>query len=397
MSHPYWKTFSIIVSLSLVLSACGAGGGSQATPTPLPPLVSYESGIFTVEQSSIVSEKDLLGEIVPAKQDQLFFRASGFVTRITAKRGDLVKEGGVLAELQVDDMLAQLQQAHIDLEVAKSELQGFQVQHAYEVSRAQAEVTICEKRLEIAQLEVDNAFGTAKDIALLNYDITEQNLTLAQESLTLKEQETNPYAEQVVKRNELSLRRLATLLSERQIIAPYDGVILRSSIREGQGAEGYTTAFDIGDPNHLVVRAQFDWELRDKLSKTTEVNMFLSTDSEESWPATFLPNFLPISQTENSARADLNADFFYFDLPEVNISEEFTVGRSVFLTIILGRKDNALLLPPAAIREYKSLYFVVIQDGDRRRRVEINEIGLKSADRWEVIADLQPGDQVVGP
>ena len=70
MSHPYWKTFSIIVSLSLVLSACGAGGGSQATPTPLPPLVSYESGIFTVEQSSIVSEKDLLGEIVPAKQDQ---------------------------------------------------------------------------------------------------------------------------------------------------------------------------------------------------------------------------------------------------------------------------------------------------------------------------------------
>ena len=397
MSQPYWKTFSIIVTHSLVLSACGAGGDSQATPTPLPPLVSYESGIFTVEQSPIVSEKDLLGEIVPAKQDQLFFRASGFVTRITAKRGDLVKEGGVMAELQVDDMLAQLQQAQIDLEVAKSELEGYQVQRAYEVSRARAELTICEKRLEIAQLEVDDAFGTAKDIALLNYDITEQNLILAQESLTVKEQETNPYAEQVVKRNELSLQRLATLLSERQIIAPYDGVILRSSIREGQGAEGYTTAFDIGDPNDLVVRTQFDWELRDKLSKTTEVNMFLSTDSEESWPVTFLPNFLPISQTENTARADLNADFFYFDLPEEIISEEFTVGEPVFLTIILGRKDNALLLAPAAIREYKSLFFVVVQDGDHRRRVEIDEIGLKSADRWEVIADLQPGDQVVGP
>jgi hypothetical protein len=37
-----------------------------------------------------------------------------------------------------------------------------------------------------------------------------------------------------------------------------------------------------------------------------------------------------------------------------------------------------LLLPPAAIREYKGLYFVIVQDGERRRRVEINEIGLKS-------------------
>jgi HlyD family secretion protein len=390
MSQPYWKIFSLLTILAMALSACGAAGGSQATPTPLPPLVRYESGIFSVEQASIVSEKSLLGEIVPARQDQLFFRASGFVTRITAKRGDLVQGGDVLAELQIDDLLAQLQQAQIDLEVAKAELDKYQVQRAYEVSRARAEVTILEKRLEMVQIEVDNAFGAARDMALLNYDITEQNLILAQESLALKEQETNPYVEQVIKRNELSLHRLETLLSERQIIAPYSGVILRVNIREGQGVEGYTTAFEIGDPNDLVVRAQFDWELRDKLSATTEANLFLSTDSEQSWPVTFLPNFLPITQTANTASLVPTADFFYFDIPEENADEQFTVGRSVFLTIILGRKDNALLLPPAAIREYKGLFFVIVQDGERRRRVEINEIGLKSPDRWEVIADLLP-------
>jgi multidrug efflux pump subunit AcrA (membrane-fusion protein) len=258
-------------------------------------------------------------------------------------------------------------------------------------------VVVLEKRLEMAQIEVDNSSGAARDIALLNYDITEQNLLMAQQSLALKEQETNPYAEQVIKRNELSLQRLETLLSERQIIAPYNGVVLRVNIREGQGVEGYTTAFDIGDPNDLVVRAQFDWELRDKLSSTTEANLYLSTDSEESWPVTFLPNFLPISQTAATDSLVPTADFFYFDLPEENVTEAFTVGRSIFLTIILGRKENALLLPPAAIREYKGLYFVIVQDGERRRRVEINEIGLKSIDRWEIIADLQPGDQVVGP
>jgi hypothetical protein len=56
-----------------------------------------------------------------------------------------------------------------------------------------------------------------------------------------------------------------------------------------------------------------------------------------------------------------------------------------------------LLLPPAAIREYKGLNFVILQEGDRRRRVEINEIGLKSTDRWEILGDLKEGDQVLGP
>jgi len=400
MSQQFWKLISMTVVLALALSACGTGNNAQTTPTPLPPLVSYEAGIFTVEQDSIVSEKSLLGEIVPAKQDQLFFRSSGFVTRITVKRGDLVKAGDVLAELQIDDMLAQLQQAQIDLEVAKSELDSYQIQHAFEVSRARAEVAILEKQLEKAQIQVDESFGSARDVAILNLDIAEQNLILAQESLAIKEQETNPYAEQVVKRNELSLQRLETLLSERRITAPYDGIILRVNLREGQSVEGYSTVIDIGDPNDLVVRAQFDWEIRDKLSQSTETYMYLSTSEEDEdtfWQVTFLPNFLPISESEATNSLIPTADYFYFELENESENEEFTVGRSIFLKVILGRKENALLLPPAAIREYKGLYFVIVQDGERRRRVEINEIGLQSTEYWEVIGDLQPGDQVVGP
>jgi len=63
----------------------------------------------------------------------------------------------------------------------------------------------------------------------------------------------------------------------------------------------------------------------------------------------------------------------------------------------MGRKDNILLLPPAAIRQYRGLNFVIILDGDKRRRVEINEIGLKTAERWEVSGDLKEGDKVLGP
>jgi multidrug efflux pump subunit AcrA (membrane-fusion protein) len=360
--------------------------------------VTYEKGVFSVEKGSIISEKDLLAEIVPAKQDTIFFRSSGFVTRVTVKRGDLVKQGDVLAELQIDDLLAQLQQAEIDLQVSQADLGKSQVQHEFEVVSAQSEVTIWEKRLALAKIELDTAFAPGREVAQLNYDITEQSYLMAREKLKMVQQDTNPYTEQVVKRNELSVQRLETLLSERQVVAPYDGVVLNVSVRPGQSIEAYADAFDVGDPNDLVVRAQFDYDLRDKMVKSTEAFLYMDSEATEGWPVEFLPNFLPITQTENPTTSILpSMDYFYFDIPENTPTDELAVGRSVFLTVILGRKDDALLLPPAAIREYKGLYFVIVQDGDIRRRVEISEIGLKSTDRWEIIADLQEGEQVVGP
>jgi macrolide-specific efflux system membrane fusion protein len=234
---------------------------------------------------------------------------------------------------------------------------------------------------------------------LLNYDIVEQNLIMAQESLALVTQSSNPYVEQVVKRNELTVQRLNALLSERQIVAPYDCVVLRVTISPGNSIEAYANAIDVGDPTDLVARSQFDFELRDKMFKTTETNTLLfDGEGAAGYAVTFMPNFLPISETESPTASLLpSAEYFYFELPEDIPAEELTVGRSVFLTVILGRKDDALLLPPAAIREYKGLFFVIVQEEEVRRRVEINEIGLKATDRWEVVADLQPGDQVVGP
>ena len=399
MSQKYWNFLGFVVILGMLLTACGSGNNAQATPTPLPPLVNYEAAIFTVEQGPIVSEKDLLGEIVPAKQDQLYFQASGFITRLTVKRGDLVKAGEVLAELQIDDLLAQLQQAQIDLDVAKANLEKNLVQHDYDVRNAEANVLIWEKRLELAAMDVENSYGPAKDAAMLNFDITEQNLFMAQDSLDLVRQSVNPYEEQVVKRNELAVQRLEALLSERQIEAPYDCVVLRVLVRPGQSVDAYANAIEVGDPNDLVVRAQYDFELRDKLVKSTEAYLYFTTDEgAESYPVAFLPNFLPMTENENAATSFLpTADYFYFEITDGVPEEELVVGRTVFLNVILGRKDDALLLPPAAIREYKGLYFVIVQEGDRRRRVEITEIGLKAVDKWEIVADLQPGDQVVGP
>src|SRR5512143_2840756 len=94
----------LTVLLVSILSACSPGSGGGATPTPLPPVVNYQQSIFKVERGPIVAEKTLMAEIVPSKQDDLYFRASGYVNRVTVKQGNVLKKGDVLAEMQIDDL-----------------------------------------------------------------------------------------------------------------------------------------------------------------------------------------------------------------------------------------------------------------------------------------------------
>jgi multidrug efflux pump subunit AcrA (membrane-fusion protein) len=392
------KFVSVLFVLAFVVS-CAPGGSGGPTPTPLPPVVSYEKAVFIVERGSIVEEKRLVGEIVPARQEELFFRTSGFVTRVSAKQGDLIAKGTLLAEMQVDDLLNQLQQARIDLEVAEANLAKDKAQRSYEIEKTKADVVIQQKLVELATINFERSFGEQRQLAQIQLDIAIQNFRLAEASLKLVSEDANLYTEQAVKRSQLSVERLEGLLAERQIVAPFDCVVLRSSMRPGQQVEAFSIAFVVGDPAELVIRSPLEYETSSLLTKTTEVNLFIDANSTEPHPVEFLPNFLPIRSEENQAvvqRSSSN-DYIFFNLPQDIPQVDLPVGQSVYLTVILGRKDNVLLLPPSAVREYKGLMFVIVQDGEKRRRVEINKVGLRAADKWEIDADLQEGEKVQGP
>ena len=76
---------SFVSILIFTLSACSAESRGNPTPTPVPQVEEYERSVYTTEVGPITEEQNLIGNIVPAKQDELFFRTSGFVTRMTVK------------------------------------------------------------------------------------------------------------------------------------------------------------------------------------------------------------------------------------------------------------------------------------------------------------------------
>jgi multidrug efflux pump subunit AcrA (membrane-fusion protein) len=388
----------VVAGLIAVLTACSPGSGSKPTPTPLPPVLNYEKTIFKVEKGSIVSEKKVSADIVPSKQDDLFFRASGFINRVVVKQGDKVKKGDVLAEMQVDDLLNQLQQARIDLEVAQANMEKDKSQKLFELKKANSDVYVLQKKVELAKLALVDANDAETKKAQIYVDMAEADLALAQQNLELLSNESSTYMEQAVKRNELAVQRLEGMLTERQITAPYDGVILKSNIRPGQQVDAFFIVLSIGDPTDLVIRAQPDEELSKSLTQGSTAKLLIKADLKDGYDVAYLPDFVPLTTTTETKSTVMTLDYIYFALPKDVPAAQVSVGRNVYLNVILGKKDNVLMLPPAAIREYKGLKFVIVQEGDKRRRVEINEIGLKSTDKWEVIAaDLREGDQVQGP
>ena len=396
------KLVVVLLSVCLVISLVGCSnvGENVATPTPLPQVVNTEKVVFEVERGSIISQREVVGEIVPANQDKLFFSASGNVSRVMVKSGDLVKKGDVLAELQLDDLLDQLQQARIDLEISQANYATEKLQRAYDVQQAESEVIIWQAQVQMAKNRLEMSVGAQKDDDQLNLEIAQEKLKTAQAWLALVRGKVNSEIDQVVKRNQLSVDRLERLVAERQVIAPYDGIVLFCPFIPGNPAEAYNNAILLGDPTNLVVQISWDYEIINTVDSSTVVYLYINKTKDPKYPVKFIPDFLPISNKKEgiSTQGDtISLNYLFFSVPEDLPRDQIPVGNRVNLLIVLGDKKDALLLPPPAIRGNQEFKYVIVLEDDYHRRVEVVQIGVKTSDKWEIVGNLKEGDLVLGP
>ena len=71
------------------------------------------------------------------------------------------------------------------------------------------------------------------------------------------------------------------------------------------------------------------------------------------------------------------------------------LGDMVRIKVVLQYNASALWLPPQAIRTFDNRKFVVIQDGDVQRRVDV-VLGITGQDRVEIVQGLEEGQIVIG-
>jgi multidrug resistance efflux pump len=199
-------------------------------------------------------------------------------------------EGGLSTELQ---------RAQINLEAAQLNLQLARMQDPTP-RRRQAEIT-----LEQAQLARDQAQGAYDEIAWRNdvgatpqaaalqqatmeyekaraaYDLTmqdisahkfqvqlqEQQVKLAQLTVSTLEQGIDPLIANDVARAELDVKRVQAAITDSQVVAPFDGMVMSIVLTEGRAAEAFKPVATVSIPGEREIAAELKTEEMQELTE----------------------------------------------------------------------------------------------------------------------------------
>ncbi len=284
------------------LVACGRGAANEAASA---------LGTATAERRTIVASVDATGTIEPIRVIDVKSQASGEILELPVELGDQVARGTLLVRIDPRDVRNAHEQAEADLEVAQAR---------FEVSERQLERTralrdsavVTEEELETALLEFANARA-----ALVK---ARTNLTLAADRL-----------------NDVTLR------------APIDGTIVERNVEEGQivtstrEVTGGTTIMRMADLAEVQVRTLVD---------ETDIGRVVAGQSArirvEAFPdRTFQGEVLKI---EPQAIVEQNVTMFAVLTRIPNREGLLKPGMNADVEIVVGREEEALALPNAAVK-----------------------------------------------
>jgi RND family efflux transporter MFP subunit len=349
------------IFLALALFGCQSAPQQQrqqeeVTPTPIPTQPAPVNPVYTVTRGDVISKIEFTGRISPVLEQELFFQTDGRVRRVLVERNQEVKKGQLLADLEIDDLERQLaitelniRRNEVNLEMAELELEYIKAQYPSKDQKHQVE--LAERRLELQRIAMEEA--------------------------------------------SLNLEDLKASIAAAQIIAPFDGALLFVNISKGAAATGYKSVITIADLNALEVSADVNTELLRDLEEGMEVSGTFYSKPGEVFKGVI--RRLPYPYGGGTGASDILEDDqstrVTFDIPE---DTDFELGDLIRVTVVIKKSENALWLPPQAIRNFEGRKFVLVQEGEVQRRVDV-KTGLTSEDRVEITEGLEENQVVIGP
>ncbi|MCY3708358.1 MAG: biotin/lipoyl-binding protein [Caldilineaceae bacterium] len=395
LSARFRPSYTLLLLLPLLASAiagCLTPVRAVPTPTPWPTPVPSEQKRYTVTRGTIEDRFQVIAEVAPLRWEPLAFAVDGKLGSVLVNEGEQAEEGQILAELIMPDLLEQLEQARLDLSRAESVLWVYENELTFDLERAQLEARRAELLLQHAR-----EAGDTNEIVL-----QEVALDLAQVNLREIESRVDPSLEQAVARAKLAVAALERQVEERRIRAPFSGQVVAvgiglNSMRgplEPPQRRADVPAFSPfivivePDPVELIVSSQ--------AARVSDLVIGQEVTAIHRW-AQDEPFPVHVAQLPTISSGDRFIPGFpgSIHLTVEGETPPLVAGEFINIEVVAAVRDNTLLLPDAAVRRFGGRTFVVVQDGDRQRRIDIRT-GLESQGMVEVLEGLEEGDVILG-
>lgn len=276
-----------------------------------------------------------------------------------------------------------IENAQLNLENARASYEAARESEITSIQRAEQQLAAAEMALQKLMTPPDPA-----EIEAAQRAVNQAQLRLDQARLRL----SNPDQQLSVQQTQREIAQLQEQLEERRLYAPFAGQVTEVIVQPGDQVAAFAPIVNIMDPTSFEVVV--DEVLDEHLARITvgqEVTLTFPRYPQRSLPGKVrrLPTSPLLSNPSARGEPYLRIAFDHGDL-------ELAMSEPVEVLITFSHKADTLWLPPEAVRSVERRSFVVRQEGDQQRRVDI-KVGIVTPDRIEILEGLAEGDVVIEP
>jgi RND family efflux transporter MFP subunit len=326
---------------------------------------------------------DVAGELLPYQEVELHAKVSGYIRSINVDIGDRVHKGQVLAELDIPELSAQVDEAKSgvlrsqeDINRAKSSVARAEADHSsLHANYSRLKQASAVQPGLIAQQELDDA--QAKDSA------SEAQVEVAKADLSAMTQGL-----EVAKANRLHYSSLADYA---HIIAPYNGVVTwrysdtGSLVQAGTSNAGAQPVVKLADIDILRLRVPVPEALANYVSVGQEAKINIPS----------IGTTLTGKVVRTTGELDLATRTLQVEIDLKNGDRKLQPGMYADVSLDLQRTGVVLTVPVQAVDRSggRPSALVVDQNGHIEKR-EVT-LGLENPSRVEILSGLTDRDRVV--
>ena len=289
----------------------------------------------------------LNGVVEPERIVEVFSRLSAYVKNIIKEEGDYVRTNDVLAQLDDKEIIISYQQAKIQLEQAKLSLE-----------------------------EAEANFNRSQELIKKDL-ISEQEYQTTESAFNQRKLDYDNRME--------SFKNLELQLDWTKIRALSDGYITERLIEVGDKVNQNQQVYTIEDFSPLLIRVYVPSS--DAIKLETGMPAEVTTNILEG--KIFTGNIKLINPRIDSQTGTIKVTIEVFDE-----TLQLKPGMFVEVKIIIGMKENILVIPRKAILFKQNKTFVFVLDQGRVIQREVT-LGLTEEDEVEITEGLNEGDVIV--
>jgi RND family efflux transporter MFP subunit len=377
------KKIVVLVSLGIAAVVLLFTYGHKAKANQQDPQI-RPAAVAVAQKRSLSNTVTLSGEFRPFQEVDVHAKVAGYIRVIRVDVGDHVRQGQVMAVLEVPELKAELQgtdaaarRSKDAVRRAKSDLQRAQSVHdATHLNYARLKDASATRPGIIAQQELDDAEAKDKE--------AEAQISAAEAALSEAE---NQFDVSVANQQQY------TALSDyTNIVAPFDGVVTKRYADTGALVQAGTSSSTQAMP---VVRvAETDvFRLILPVPESAVPEVHLGSSVQVKVPA--LNRSFEGKVARFADAVDQETRTMHTEVDVKNPKGKLVQGMYAEIFLVLTQKDSALTVPIQAVVRNGSEATILIVNAQNRIEERKVELGMESNNRIEIVSGVKEGERVL--